>query len=148
MARLTVVVVAVLLGLAGCTNKILSAFEVNVEGTWEGTTSTTQKGLTTSAPARYVILPSSSTTVLVTNFCNDGTGPVGTGLSTTATAFTLGKVLCPAEAQGGCASVVTALSGGTGDVDGGMLSMTFVGTAAGCSQTSAFTGGFTGTRQQ
>ncbi len=148
MVRLTVVV-ALLLGLAGCTNKILSAFETNVEGTWEGTTSTTtQNGQTTSGPGRYVILPSSSTTVLVTNFCKDGTGPVGTGASTTATTFTLGKVLCPAEAQGGCASVVTALSGGTGAVDGGTLIMTFEGTAAGCSQTSAFTGDFTGARQQ
>jgi hypothetical protein len=147
MVRLTVVV-ALLLGLAGCTNKILSAFEANVEGTWEGTTSTTQNGQTTSGPGRYVILPSSSTTVLVTNFCKDGSGPLGSAPSTTATTFTLGKVLCPAEAQGGCASVVTALSGGTGAVDGGTLTMTFEGTAAGCSQTSAFTGGFTGARQQ
>jgi|GEM_PF-6169670 len=145
MVRPTVVL-AVLLGLAGCTNKLLSAFEANVQGTWEGTTSITQAGHTTSGPGRYVILPRSDSTVLVANFCTDGTGPLGT--STSATTFTLGTVSCPPEAQGGCAAVVSRLDGGTASVDGGTLTMAFDGAAAGCSQASPFTGGFTGTRQQ
>ena len=140
------VTAAALLGLLGCTNKILSAFESNVEGTWEGTTTITQGGRSTSGPSRYVVLPNSSTTVVVANLCWDGSGPVGT--STTASSFTLGAITCPAEAQGSCTSVVSHLTGGTGVVDAGTLTMTFQGTAVGCSQTSSFTGDFTGIRQE
>ena len=137
-----------LIALAGCGSDNASKLNASFAGQWNGPATANWGGTPVTDPAVQVTLMlASDTTVTIAPVCPENQGSL-TGSGSGNNASWTGSYVCPAVAVGQCASVVVTLTGGqvTLSSDARSLTATASGTAAGCSQTGAFSWSFSGTK--
>ncbi len=144
----TAVLIASLV-LAGCGGGDSSSSPTDYSGIfvgrWEGLSSFTFGGQSSSSQTYIPITSAGTNSVVLREFCGDGTGPRAEILSSSS--LHIQGLTCPAQAIGTCAAVTFVVNpGGTGNLANGQLAIRFSGSATGCGQTFSYTSTFDGQR--
>lgn len=117
----------------------------NFVGRWDGTSTMTLGGLTSSDPVFVPISRVGTNTINLGGFCGDGSGP--NAVVTSSSSFNVNGLTCPPMVIGTCSAVTFAVkSGGTGSLANGTLAFGFTGSMTGCGQSFPLTATYSGTR--
>jgi hypothetical protein len=116
----------------------------NFVGTWSGSATMTANDQKIPSAGSMPITVKGVNAVELGEFCPDASGPIAT--VTGPSSLSVRKFNCAPAPTSGCAAVTLSVSGGTGLLASGSLSLVVNGTMSGCGQSFDYVLEFAGTR--
>ena len=148
---LRAICVPALLALAACTSGVAGSSSDDAEafaGAWYGTASASGGGQSAlDAAATVTLSPSGFDTLQIGGLvCGGSPAPRPQAFTQGPAALQIGAVSCAAAFTLGCPSASLAVTGGSGSLAGGTLTLALSGTLTGCGTSTNVSVVFTGTR--